>query len=113
MPVAAVAVAVVVGLGAQSLHRLHPMPRIAVADGQPAVWRLRRPNVPTAMGAAAGSAESPLLDAALTIAPPDPLEVGAGTVLHLEGTCDPAVEAGSLLLAVADRRFASNRDRPL
>ncbi len=58
------------------------------------------------MGAAAGPAESPSLDAALTIAPPDPLEVGAGTVLHLEGTCDPAVEADSLLLAVADRRFA-------
>jgi hypothetical protein len=58
------------------------------------------------MAAAAGSTDIASLDAALTTALPDPLEVGAGTVLYLEGTCEAGADPESLALVIADRRFA-------
>jgi hypothetical protein len=49
------------------------------------------------MAAAAGSTDIASLDAALTTALPDPLEVGAGTVLYLEGTCEAGADPEPLL----------------
>ena len=53
------------------------------------------PRPTAAVAALAATLDSPL---------PDPLEVGAGTVLLAEGRCDPAIDRGSLELCLGSAR---------
>ena len=54
----------------------------------------------TAITAVPSATEAAPLEASLTSTIPDPLEVGAGTILYLEGFCDRGVEPGSLIFAI-------------
>jgi hypothetical protein len=62
----------------------------------------------TAVQPATGAAP---LEASLTSMLPDPLEVGAGTVLYLEGLCQQDVEPGSLRLSLGAAEFAVDAER--
>jgi hypothetical protein len=65
----------------------------------------------TAITAVPSATEAAPLEASLTSTIPDPLEVGAGTILHLEGFCDRGVEPGSLRLSVGAAGFAVDAER--
>ncbi len=51
------------------------------------------------------------LEAELISELPDPIEVGAGTVLYLEGRCDPAAEPGSLRVGLGGLRAPVDGER--
>ena len=55
--------------------------------------------------------EAAPLDATLLTPPPEPLAVGAGTVLHVEGRCDPRAEPGSLEVRLGALRGAVEAER--
>lgn len=63
------------------------------------------------MRALGTSVEAVPLEASLTTALPDPLEVGAGTLLYLEGLCDSRIDGRSLEVAIAGLRTAAAVER--
>ncbi len=63
------------------------------------------------MGALVSSLEAAPLEASLTTPLPDPLEVGAGTVLYLEGLCDARTDGDSLEVAIAELRSPAGIER--
>lgn len=65
----------------------------------------------SAITAVQPATEAAPLEASLTRPLPDPLEVGAGTVLYLEGICTRAVEPGSLRLSVGAASSAVDAER--
>jgi Glycosyl transferase family 2 len=65
----------------------------------------------TAMRAPGTSVESVPLEASLTTQLPDPLEVGTGTLLYLEGLCDSRADAASLEVVIAEIRTTAAVER--
>jgi Glycosyl transferase family 2 len=65
----------------------------------------------SAITAVQPATEAAPLEASLTRPLPDPLEIGGGTVLYLEGVCSRAAEPGSLRLSVGAASSAVDAER--